>query len=161
MSRGLEATERAHPLFAIGALGTHADGVFTLHRIAAEPVTRCGRGRLAALIVLLSAGGSALAGPADVLAASADCSGSVCRFLVTVRHDDEGWKHYANAWEIVAPDGSVLATRVLRHPHVGEQPFTRALGGVELPPGITSVRIRARDSVHAFGGKEVSVTLGD
>ncbi len=99
------------------------------------------------------------AGPADVLSASADCSASVCRFVVTVRHDDEGWDHYANAWEVVAPDGAVLATRVLQHPHVEEQPFTRELSGVKVPATLTSVRIRARDSVQGFGGREVVVSL--
>lgn len=99
------------------------------------------------------------AGPADVLSASADCSASVCRFVVTVRHEDEGWNHYANAWEVVAPDGAVLATRVLQHPHVGEQPFTRELSGVKVPATLTSVRIRARDSVQGFGGREVVVSL--
>lgn len=99
------------------------------------------------------------AGLADVVSASADCSASVCRFVVTVRHDDEGWIHYANAWEVVAPDGAVLATRVLQHPHVGEQPFTRELSGVSVPATLASVRIRARDSVHGFGGREVVVPL--
>jgi hypothetical protein len=80
--------------------------------------------------------------------------------VVTVRHADEGWDHYADAWEVVAPDGTVLATRELQHPHVGEQPFTRELEGVQVPPAVTSVRIRARDSKHGFGGREVEVRLG-
>lgn len=104
--------------------------------------------------------GPSHAGPADVLSAAADCSASVCTFVVTVRHDDEGWNHYANAWEVVAPDGTVLATRVLQHPHVGEQPFTRELDGVKVPSTLARVRIRARDSVHGFGGREVVVPLG-
>ena len=104
---------------------------------------------------------AAVAGPADVTSASASCAASVCTFVVTVRHNDEGWNHYANAWEILLPDGSVLATRVLGHPHVEEQPFTRTLSGVKVPPGVTKVRIRARDSVHGFGGAEVEVPLGD
>ena len=114
----------------------------------------------ASLLVSLITSGSALAGPASVISASADCSAWVCTFVVTVQHDDEGWSHYANAWEILTPDGAVLATRVLRHPHVGEQPFTRQLRGVKVPSGLTSVRIRARDSVHGFGGREVDVPLG-
>ena len=112
----------------------------------------------AGLVALMAGPGHA--GLADVVSASADCAASVCRFVVTVRHDDEGWNHYANAWEVVAPDGAVLATRVLQHPHVGEQPFTRELGGVKVPATLTSVRIRARDSVHGFGGREVVVPLG-
>ena len=113
----------------------------------------------AASLLALISGGSSEAGPADVISASAVCASSVCTFTVTVRHADEGWQHYANAWEVVAPDGSVLATRVLEHPHVDEQPFTRELRGVKVPAGVKSVRIRARDSVHGFGGREVTLSL--
>ncbi len=111
-------------------------------------------------LLLLGVAGVSQAGVADVLSASADCASSVCTFTVTVRHDDEGWNHYADSWEVIAPDGRVLATRVLRHPHVGEQPFTRELRGVEVPSNVTSVRIRAHDSVHGFGGREVLVQVG-
>jgi len=45
--------------------------------------------------------------------------------MATVRHADSGWKHYADAIEISTPEGVVLLTRVLAHPHVNEQPFTR------------------------------------
>jgi hypothetical protein len=121
---------------------------------------RC-RGIAPRSIFVLALAGSAVAGPADVLSASADCSASVCNFVVTVRHADQGWNHYANAWDIVAPDGSVLATRVLLHPHVDEQPFTRELRGVEIPPGIKSVIVRARDSVHGLGGREAVISLGN
>ncbi len=110
------------------------------------------------LMVLLTSG-HALAGPADVVSASAKCSASVCDFVVTVRHDDAGWDHFANAWQVLAPDGSLLATRVLRHPHVRQQPFTRELRGVKIPAALTEVRIRARDSVHGLGGKEFVVAL--
>ena len=116
---------------------------------------------IAGPILLLLVSGSAHAGAADVVSASADCSDASCTFTVTVRHEDEGWKHYANAWEIVAPDGTLLATRVLRHPHVGEQPFTRELLGVRLPPDLESVRIRARDSMHGLGGRELDVALDE
>jgi hypothetical protein len=114
---------------------------------------------LALLAVALPAGG-ALAGLADVLQAQIRPSDTPGRFdvAVTVRHADSGWDHYANRWEILAPDGSVLATRVLAHPHVHEQPFTRALTGVAIPPSYTWVRVRAHDLVHGYGGREV--TLG-
>jgi hypothetical protein len=111
-------------------------------------------------LLLVAVAGASHAGLADVLSASASCASSVCSFSVTVQHADEGWNHYANAWEVLLPDGSVLATRVLEHPHVAEQPFTRELRDVTVPPGITSVRIRARDSVHGYGGREVVVPLG-
>lgn len=73
------------------------------------------------------------------------------RFSVTLRHGDTGWDHYANLWQVESPDGTVLGERVLAHPHVNEQPFTRSLGGVKIPAGLEEVVIRARDSVHGFG----------
>jgi len=127
---------------------------------------RCAAARLAAtsLAALFAAAlgaAHALAGPADVVAAEAQCAEGACGFSVTVRHADTGWDHYADAWEVLAPDGRVLATRTLHHPHVDEQPFTRSLRGVRLPDGLREVRVRARDSVHGFGGHEVVVTLAE
>lgn len=102
----------------------------------------------------------AWAGEADVVdvRVQTQADGSY-RFDATVRHADEGWDHYADAFEIVGPNGDVLGTRVLAHPHVNEQPFTRSLGGVKIPPGVTSVAVRARDKVHGLGGKTYQVTL--
>jgi hypothetical protein len=48
---------------------------------------------------------------------------------------------------------------VLLHPHETEQPFTRSLGGVEVPEGIDRVILRANDSVHGLGGAEATVEL--
>ncbi len=102
----------------------------------------------------------ASAGEADVVDARArrTADGS-WRFEVTVRHADTGWEHYADEWEVLAPDGTLLGERVLLHPHVEEQPFTRALSGVEIPPGVNRVRIRAHDSVHGYGGRELVLEL--
>ena len=62
------------------------------------------------------------AGEADVLDVEVSCdSNSVCRFDVTVKHDDAGWSHYANRWDVVGPDGEVLGSRELLHPHDDEQ----------------------------------------
>ncbi len=74
-------------------------------------------------------------------------------------HGDSGWDHYADKWDVVAPGGAVLGTRVLLHPHESEQPFTRSLGGVEIPENVAEVTLRAHDSVHGYGGKEVTVKL--
>jgi len=113
----------------------------------------------AALLLLLWAG-VAGAGEADVVAAEAAQEGAgAWRFDVTVAHADEGWDHYADKWEVLAPDGSLLGTRVLLHPHVGEQPFTRSLGGIAIPAGIDRVILRAHDSVHGLGGGETTVEL--
>ncbi|SMF24321.1 hypothetical protein SAMN06265365_108100 [Tistlia consotensis] len=106
------------------------------------------------------AAGPARAGEADVVAAEAlrEPAGT-WRFDVTLRHADGGWEHYADAWEVLAPDGRLLATSRLLHPHVEEQPFTRSLGGVAIPAGVSQVTIRAHDSVHGYGGRTLELTL--
>ena len=94
------------------------------------------------------------AGEADVVQVSVTASDiKTYRFDVTVQHDDTGWDHYADKWEIVAPDGKILGTRKLLHPHVNEQPFTRSLSGVKIPNNIQQVSVRSHDSVHAYGGR--------
>jgi len=115
---------------------------------------------VAMVMMSVMVSGPVFAGEADVVDVELNReSPRVYRFDVTVSHSDTGWKHYADRWEVLAPDGSILGTRVLFHPHVDEQPFTRSLSGVEIPEGITSVRIRAHDSVHGHGGKEKKITL--
>ena len=60
-------------------------------------------------------------------------AGGTWSFAVTVAHPDQGWEDYADGWDVVLPDGSVVKpepdspfTRLLLHPHETEQPFTRS-----------------------------------
>ncbi|MFK7902775.1 MAG: hypothetical protein AB8B49_08020 [Nitratireductor sp.] len=80
------------------------------------------------------------------------------RFDVSVAHSDEGWDHFANAWDVVGLDGTVYGTRILAHPHVQEQPFTRS-ATISIPKGVKRVVVRAHDSVHEYGGKVIEVDL--
>ncbi|MEM1045739.1 MAG: hypothetical protein AAGL24_06295 [Pseudomonadota bacterium] len=117
---------------------------------------------LRACVVSLAAfaGGYAVAGEADIVGVEAvETAPGIWRFDVTVRHADTGWDHYADRFDIVAPDGTVLGERILAHPHVDEQPFTRSLSGVAVPDGITSVTVRAHDNVHGLGGAELKADL--
>lgn len=81
------------------------------------------------------------------------------RFSVTLRHADNGWDHYADRWDVLGPDGTVLGERILLHPHVAEQPFTRSLSGVQVPPGLKTVSIRAHDKQHGDSPKLFLVDL--
>jgi hypothetical protein len=88
------------------------------------------------------------------------------RFRVTVEHLDTGWEDYADGWDVVLPDGTVVKpapdspfTRLLLHPHVDEQPFTRSQGGIVIPDGVTQMTVRAHDLVDGFGGREVLLDL--
>ncbi len=99
-------------------------------------------------------------GKADVVDVKIKRMGNdIYQFVVTVLHRDEGWDHYADKWDVVAPDGTVLGTRTLLHPHVEEQPFTRSLDGVKIPGTVQNVIIHAHDSTHDYGGKEVTIDL--
>ena len=100
------------------------------------------------------------AGEADIIRVDIAADDRVgYHFTVTVAHDDTGWDHYADRWEILDGDGKILGTRTLHHPHVNEQPFTRSLSGITIPEHMTVVTVRAHDRVHGYGGKTVSVDL--
>lgn len=121
--------------------------------------------RLVLIAILCAAqmavpGAAPRAGEADVVAVQAVREGAgVWRFHVTVAHGDTGWDHYADGWQVLDPAGRVLGTRELLHPHENEQPFTRSLGGVPIPEDIRRVTLRARDSQHGTGGREITVEL--
>jgi hypothetical protein len=103
---------------------------------------------------------TAWAGQADVVGATAHREGDgTYRFEVSVRHDDTGWQHYADRWDILTVDGTVLGSRELLHPHEDEQPFTRSLGGVRVPAAVRQVQIRAHDKVHGIGGEALTIDL--
>ncbi|RVU39272.1 hypothetical protein EOI86_08525 [Hwanghaeella grinnelliae] len=114
---------------------------------------------LCSVWVLMSFPAVALAGKADVLKVQVTQQGDSYRFDVTVAHEDTGWDHYADAWEVVGPDGKVLGVRTLFHPHVDEQPFTRSLSGVKIPAGVDQVTVRAHDKVDGWGGAEATVKI--
>ena len=104
---------------------------------------------LITLIATLTATAT-LASDVEIVNVQAVESGGTWRFDVTLRHADAGWDHYADGWEILTPNGESLGLRVLAHPHDTEQPFTRSLGGVVIPEGLTDVVIRARDNVDGW-----------
>ena len=81
------------------------------------------------------------------------------RVSATVSSADTGDEKYADAWEVRAPDGTVLGERVLAHPHVEEQPFTRSLAPVEIPDDVAVVTVAAHDSVVGFCGETVDAAV--
>jgi hypothetical protein len=96
----------------------------------------------------------------DVLAATATKGGDgTWQFSATVSSPYDTPERYADAWRVLAPDGTELGIRVLAHDHAGEQPFTRSLSGVEVPAGVEVVTIEGRDQVNGWGGATVQVQL--
>lgn len=100
-------------------------------------------------------GQSALAGEVVIEEVKVTHRGETAfRFAVTLGHDDEGWEHYADLWQVLGHGGEVLGERVLAHPHENEQPFTRS-AVIDVPEGLEAVTIRARDNVHGWAARTV------
>jgi hypothetical protein len=116
--------------------------------------------RFIILLAALLTATPAFAGKANVIAVKVTPEPeSTYRFDVTIRSDDTGWEKYANRFEVLSPDGTILGTRVLAHPHETEQPFTRELSGVTIPADMSQVLVRAHDSVEGYGGAEMQLKI--
>jgi hypothetical protein len=62
---------------------------------------------MATVLFMLAFAVVSYAGEADVIGVEVKKIGeNTYYFTVTVSHNDEGWEHYADKWEIVAPERS-------------------------------------------------------
>ena len=112
--------------------------------------------RLLPLAILPAA---AFADDAVIEGATAARIGGTWTFEVTLSHGDTGWDDYGDGWRIVTEDGTELGTRVLLHPHVDEQPFSRSLSGVTIPDGLATVYVEARTTRDGWGEARYPVAL--
>ncbi len=81
-------------------------------------------------------------------------------FDVTLTHNDTGWDHYADQWVIINSEtDEVLGTRVLAHPHVNEQPFTRSISNIIIDESVRHLEIRAKCTLHDYSGKSVLIDM--
>ena len=110
------------------------------------------------LILISMLSGLCIASDAKIIKATGELtSAQKFNISVTIEHADEGWDHYANAWHVYSPDGKLIGKRVLHHPHVDEQPFTRTLLGLDVPREVSEVTIVAVCS--KTGESKASYTL--
>ena len=108
-------------------------------------------------VVTLSA---AQAGDVEILAAKFHSNtNNSWNVSVTLKHADSGWDHYADNWQVLDADGKILGDRVLYHPHVDEQPFTRSLSNVQIPADSKTITIRAHDKVHGWAKETLTFKL--
>ena len=71
-------------------------------------------------------------------------------FNVGISSPDKGCEQYANWWEIITEDGTLIYRRILGHSHVNEQPFIRS-GGIVPITANQSVIIRAHMNTSGYG----------
>ena len=88
---------------------------------------------------------------ADVIKVSISGKEGAYNFSVMLNSPDMGCNQYADWWEVIAEDGSLLYRRILAHSHVGEQPFTRSGGGVKIISAQV-VWVRAHINNKGYGG---------
>lgn len=68
-------------------------------------------------------------------------------------------QRYADAFRVLAGDGTQLGVRELLHDHANEQPFTRSLVGLAIPEDVDRITVEARDLANGWGGTTTSVDL--
>ena len=111
-------------------------------------------------VLLLMLSQSSKANDINILAA-AIIHQSHGEYLVNVKleHHDTGWQHYADEWRLVDNKGNILGSRVLQHPHVHEQPFTRSLSNVKISSELQAVYIEVHDKVHGWTKNHLMIDL--
>lgn len=115
------------------------------------------------VLVLLSATiaplSSAKAGEVTVIDVSIRSEGQRRYYLsTTLKHADAGWEHYADRWDVLDENGKLIGQRILHHPHVNEQPFTRSLS-LSIPAHVKKITVRGHDSVHGDGPSSKVILL--
>ncbi len=118
--------------------------------------------------------------PTDALTASSDASDATVSaeqqfpdvLEVELTPSDDTWSvaatisspydspdRYADAFRVLAADGTELGVRELTHDHASEQPFTRSLDDVGIPDDVDEVTVEGRDQANGWGGDTVTVAV--
>lgn len=88
---------------------------------------------------------------ADVLSVQVSGHPGAYQFAVEVASPDTGCEQYADWWEVFSEDGQLRYRRILLHSHVGEQPFIRSGGPVDIAADEV-VYVRAHMNTVGYGG---------
>jgi len=89
---------------------------------------------------------------ASIVSVTASGTGDNYTFNVGVSSPDKGCNQYANWWEVITEDGTLIYRRVLGHSHVTEQPFIRSGGTIAIKADQVVI-IRAHMNTSGYGTK--------
>ncbi len=89
---------------------------------------------------------------ADIVSVSLSGDENAYTFSVGIKSPDKGCNQYADWWEVVAEDGTLIYRRILAHSHVNEQPFIRSGGPVAIKKD-QIVYVRAHMNTSKYGSK--------
>ena len=98
---------------------------------------------------------------ANVIAVNVKGNDGAYRFSVTLKSTETGCAQYADWWEVLSKEGTLLYRRILVHSHPDTQPFTRSGGFVKIDKDDT-VYVRAHMNTLGYVGDvfEGSVSKG-
>ena len=88
---------------------------------------------------------------ADVIEVQATGEPGNYLFSVAISSPDSGCARYADWWEVIGANGTLVYRRILAHSHVEEQPFTRSGGPVAIAAD-QEVIVRAHMHPNGYGG---------
>ena len=89
---------------------------------------------------------------ADVISISVSGDPNAYKFSVEILSPDSGCDQYADWWEVLSENGTLIYRRILAHSHVNEQPFVRS--GQPVPIEANEILyVRAHMHPGGSGGK--------
>lgn len=98
---------------------------------------------------------------AAVVSVAATAVGENYTFSVGVLSPDTGCDQYANWWEVVSEDGTLMYRRILAHSHVNEQPFVRSGSTMNINANQeVIVRVHMNTTGYSVKGYKGSVANG-
>jgi hypothetical protein len=100
-----------------------------------------------------------LAKEVEITKVELEPTGSTWTVHVTLRHDDQGFEHYANGWRLVDAKKNVIAAQELYHPHDKKKSFTDSKANIKIPSQTKLVFLEAQAKPHGWSKQRVRIDL--